>query len=191
MAERMIERCPTCCAGITHQCLSHEGHSGPHLFSAFCIHAAAAEKVAGQVFDLEKDEEGEAEGMAETCGARCYRPKPADRIDHASRRNKCTLMFGHSGDHLFPCCQQVLAEQDKAAAEKINHPSHYGGDTSYEAIKVIHAWGLNFALGSVVKYVCRAGRKRGEPELDDLRKARWYLNWEIKQREQRQITEGA
>ncbi len=61
--------------------------------------------------------------------------------------------------------------------EIINHPEHYGGDTPYEAIKVIEAWSLNFNLGNVVKYVARAGKK-GET-LEDLRKAAWYLQREI------------
>lgn len=43
--------------------------------------------------------------------------------------------------------------------ESINHPQHYGGDTTYEAIKVIKAWDLGFELGNSVKYICRAGKK--------------------------------
>lgn len=61
----------------------------------------------------------------------------------------------------------------------VNHPSHYGGDTVYEAIKVIEAWGLGFNLGNTVKYVCRAGRKARASELEDLRKARFYLDRQI------------
>lgn len=68
---------------------------------------------------------------------------------------------------------------DGSAREKINHPLHYGGDTTYEAIKVIEAWGLNFALGSVLKYICRNGKKDNAPMLEDLEKARWYLDREI------------
>jgi len=62
--------------------------------------------------------------------------------------------------------------------EKVNHPQHYGGDVVYEAIKVIEAWGLNFALGSAVKYICRNGRKPTEAAVSDLRKAAWYCNRE-------------
>lgn len=61
----------------------------------------------------------------------------------------------------------------------IDHPAHYGGDNTYEAIKVIEAWDLGFCLGNVVKYISRAGRKPGADLLDDLRKARWYLEREI------------
>ena len=65
--------------------------------------------------------------------------------------------------------------------EMVNHPLHYGGaDNPYEAIKVIHAWKLNFNLGNVVKYIARAGQKQGESELKDLKKAVWYLNDYIK-----------
>lgn len=61
----------------------------------------------------------------------------------------------------------------------VDHPAHYGGaDNPYEAIKVIDAWGLGFALGNAVKYLARAGRKTADP-LEDLRKARWYLDHEI------------
>ncbi len=59
--------------------------------------------------------------------------------------------------------------------EAVDHPDHYGGrDAVYEAIKVIEAWGLGFCLGNTVKYISRAGKK-GEV-LEDLRKARWYLD---------------
>ena len=62
--------------------------------------------------------------------------------------------------------------------EKINHPDHYGGsDNTYEAIKVIEAWGSDFHLGNVIKYVSRAGKK--SDEMEDLKKALWYLQRKI------------
>jgi hypothetical protein len=62
--------------------------------------------------------------------------------------------------------------------ETVNHPKHYGGaDDPYEAIKVVEAWALDFCLGNVVKYIARAGKK-GDA-LEDLKKARWYLDREI------------
>ena len=62
--------------------------------------------------------------------------------------------------------------------EKVNHPSHYGGEeNTYEAIKVIEAWKLGFNLGNVVKYISRADYKFNT--LEDLEKARWYLDREI------------
>jgi hypothetical protein len=68
--------------------------------------------------------------------------------------------------------------------EQVDHPAHYGGaDNPYEAIKVIEAWGLDksFNLGNAVKYISRAEAKGDS--LTDLRKARWYLDREISNRE--------
>ena len=66
--------------------------------------------------------------------------------------------------------------------EAVNHPAHYGGaDNPYEAIKVIEAWQLGFCLGNAVKYISRAGKK-GDA-LEDLKKAAWYLQREIDNRE--------
>ena len=67
-----------------------------------------------------------------------------------------------------------------ADEDAVNNPSHYGGsDNAYEAIKVIEAWGLGFCLGNTVKYISRAGKKPGESNLKDLKKARWYIDREI------------
>lgn len=60
--------------------------------------------------------------------------------------------------------------------ETIDHPAHYGSGT-YEAIAVIENWGLGFRLGNALKYLCRAGKKGSA--VEDLRKARWYLDREI------------
>ena len=74
-------------------------------------------------------------------------------------------------------------------AEKVNHPIHYGGaDNPYEAIKVIEAWsssfpeGTEFHIGNSLKYLSRAGKKGSA--LEDLRKARWYLDRAIQRLEQ-------
>lgn len=64
----------------------------------------------------------------------------------------------------------------------IDHPAHYGGDTTYEAIKVIEAWGLGFTLGNAVKYICRAGAKGSA--VEDLKKAVWYVQHEVDRLEQ-------
>lgn len=70
---------------------------------------------------------------------------------------------------------------EEADQEAVNHPSHYGGDTVYETIKVCEAWGLdkNAYLFNAVKYISRAGKKSSDT-LEDLKKAQFYLNREIK-----------
>ena len=61
--------------------------------------------------------------------------------------------------------------------DKVNHPNHYGGDTTYETIKVIEAWDLGFNLGNAIKYISRAGKKGNR--VEDLNKALFYLKREI------------
>jgi hypothetical protein len=73
--------------------------------------------------------------------------------------------------------------------ETVNHPEHYGGDTTYEAIKVIEAWGLDFHLGNTVKYLARAGKKG--VLVEDLMKARWYLDRRIAQLERDTLALGS
>ena len=64
--------------------------------------------------------------------------------------------------------------------DPVNHPAHYtaGG---IETIDFIEAKQLNYHLGNVVKYVSRAGKKN--ELLEDLKKARWYLEREIQRLE--------
>lgn len=70
--------------------------------------------------------------------------------------------------------------------EHVNHPSHYGGENNkYEAIKVIDSWGLGFSLGNAVKYISRAGKKDSNKEIEDLKKAVWYINHHVKNLEDR------
>ena len=75
--------------------------------------------------------------------------------------------------------------------DKVNHPSHYTWLKDLCGIEVIDITRhMNFNLGNVIKYTLRAGHKseKGysnlEKELEDLKKARWYLDDEIKMREQ-------
>lgn len=71
----------------------------------------------------------------------------------------------------------------------VNHPLHYGGENNtYEVINVIETWQLDFHLGNVVKYIARAGVKSADTELEDLKKALWYLQRKIKQYDQATTT---
>jgi hypothetical protein len=69
-------------------------------------------------------------------------------------------------------------------SDPVNHPPHYGGENNpYEAIKVIEAWNLGFNLGNTIKYISRAEHKGST--IQDLEKARWYLDREIERRQDR------
>lgn len=69
--------------------------------------------------------------------------------------------------------------------DDVNHPSHYASESGLEAIEVIEAFFHgNAFLANTFKYIARAGKKGGEAKrLEDLRKARWYLEREIKREE--------
>ena len=58
------------------------------------------------------------------------------------------------------------------------NPSHYNS-TKISAFDVIDDWGLDFYVGNVVKYIQRAGKKEGNSELQDLKKAKRYLEKKI------------
>ena len=72
----------------------------------------------------------------------------------------------------------------KNTEDKVNHPSHYTYG-KIEVIDFIEDKELNFNLGNVVKYVARAGKKKSSGKsleskaLEDLKKAKWYLDREI------------
>lgn len=76
----------------------------------------------------------------------------------------CCLAPGHAG----PCTSAV------------DHPKHYNAG-KIEVITVIEDWQLGFCEGNVIKYVGRAKHKGSE--LEDLKKAAWYLNRRIEQLE--------
>lgn len=80
-----------------------------------------------------------------------------------------------------PSVPPPTSARGKDEAATVDHPQHYGGDTTYETIKVIEAWSLDFCLGNAVKYISRAGKK-GDA-VEDLKKAAWYVERRIKQLE--------
>jgi hypothetical protein len=62
-------------------------------------------------------------------------------------------------------------------ADAIN-PSHYKGfGNGAQVIDIVER--LNFNRGNAIKYIARAGRKEGADTVEDLQKARWYLEREI------------
>lgn len=74
---------------------------------------------------------------------------------------------------------RVINAVNSANAKSNNdftRPSHYCY-SSIEPKEAIRAWGLNFNLGNVIKYVVRAGKK--DDILTDLQKAKTYLDFEI------------
>ena len=68
---------------------------------------------------------------------------------------------------------------DMTVHDPIEHPNHYTSHPSgIECIQITEH--MSFILGNVIKYTWRADLKNG---LEDLKKARWYLDREISKRE--------
>ena len=72
--------------------------------------------------------------------------------------------------------------------DMINHPSHYISPKGIEVIDVIEAFTADLQgieatdTGNIIKYICRWKHKNG---IEDLEKARWYLNHLISHIEER------
>lgn len=65
------------------------------------------------------------------------------------------------------------------ANDNVNHPSHYTSG-KIEVIDFITDQKLTYCLGNAVKYVARAGKKDPNKTIEDLQKAVWYINQQIK-----------
>lgn len=63
--------------------------------------------------------------------------------------------------------------------DNVNHPAHYT-DGKIEVIDFIEDKKLGYHLGNAVKYISRAGKKDPDKYIEDLQKAVWYLQREIK-----------
>ena len=64
--------------------------------------------------------------------------------------------------------------------DPVNHPEHYT-DGKIEVIDYIEDKKLGFCLGNAIKYISRAGKKNPDKEVEDLQKARWYIDRRIKE----------
>ena len=66
-------------------------------------------------------------------------------------------------------------------SDPVNHPSHYNSHPSgVECITIVEH--LTFNTGNAIKYCWRAGLKSASP-IEDLKKARWYIEIEIQRLE--------
>lgn len=90
------------------------------------------------------------------------------KYEHDSAIDEPCVSCSKSTSHFEP------KEHDEI--DMVNHPQHYSAH-GIEPIDYIESHNLNFNLGNVIKYVSRAPYK--EAELEDLKKALWYLEREI------------
>lgn len=75
--------------------------------------------------------------------------------------------------------------KDTTINDPVSHPSHYT-DGKIEVIDFILDKKLDFCRGNIVKYVSRAGKKGDKSkELEDMKKARQYCDFAIRELERR------
>lgn len=109
--------------------------------------------------------------MARLKAKDCYVPK--------DKSSNCTISC-KEGNKDFVNEDYGFKEISKDEVDMVNHPPHYVGH-GIEPIEFIESHNLNFNLGSAVKYIARAPYKG--TELLDLKKAKWFIEREIKRHE--------
>lgn len=124
-----------------------------------------------------------------------YVLRSAVKKEQENKERETVFVVGSDSDNLKPEPKKQAPEQKqggkwdiiavvapKTSEDLVNHPPHYkaGG---IETIDFIEAKGLGYHLGNVVKYVSRAGLKGTNTGLEDLKKARWYLDRAIEKNE--------
>ena len=124
-----------------------------------------------------------------------FQPKEEQSVNQMNDECKCDECFyDYLSEHEEPCCDckyrfdpgtvaRLKAkdcfkskEYKDVEVDMVNHPPHY--QHGIEPIVFIESHNLNFNLGSAVKYIARAPYKG--KELEDLRKAKWFIEREIK-----------
>jgi hypothetical protein len=97
-------------------------------------------------------------------------------------RSLCDSVAGDFEGYPTQCKEAyeiIMSLSDFTANNPVNHPSHYNKG-KIEVWDFISDWKLNFDRGNAIKYICRAGSKDPEKEIQDLEKAIEYINHEIK-----------
>jgi tRNA dimethylallyltransferase len=140
-----------------------------------------------------------------------YQELARAKIDELRSQNTNVVVVGGTGLYIKAILDDLnFPETDPDVREKLNlEAEKIGGDAMHErlakldpaaglaipkenvrrvvrALEVIEITeNLNFCRGNAVKYLCRAGLKDPEKELEDLKKARWYVDREISRLEKK------
>lgn len=99
----------------------------------------------------------------------------------SSENYKVVLPKEYTCDEFYPSlASNITVGKMFEEKETVDHPNHYnvGG---IEVIDFIESWSLGFSLGNAIKYIARAPYKANQ--LEDLKKASWYINREIERLE--------
>lgn len=99
-----------------------------------------------------------------------------DKSEYEYELKDDAIVIKERVDRLKPT---ALGEERTLSSDNVSHPPHYANGWSNGAEVIDLTEHLSFCAGNVVKYVCRAGRKDPDKYVEDLEKARWYLDREI------------
>lgn len=98
-------------------------------------------------------------------------------VNYLIAREGCS----HGYSEMKKCVANYYNRYEKAASKQtdnVSHPSHYTGHPSgIECIQVTEH--LSFCRGNAIKYLWRAGQKDRAKEIEDMKKAIWYIEREI------------
>lgn len=99
-------------------------------------------------------------------------------------RTACPSCVGTDGEHRAYCPVAVPALGGALPVhDPVTRPSHYVTDGGIEAVDVLEAFAADNAHRShALKYLLRAGRKQGADVVEDLAKAAWWIDREIRVR---------
>jgi len=114
---------------------------------------------------------------------RKYCPDCAIKFCHKSKKDveeegKMTTVDSSKEAVQVPTAEHMDKMYGNIEHDAVNHPSHYTRG-KIEVIDFIEDQQLPYHLGNVIKYIARAGYKGDK--LEDLKKARWYLDRYIKE----------
>lgn len=118
------------------------------------------------------------------------RQKPCD-FEHCEIKPICDSIAGRFKDNPRECNEAyeiikgmaILTSDKIKPHDPVNRPAHYT-DGKIEVIDFIEDKKLGFCLGNAIKYIARAGKKDPSKEIEDLKKARWYVDRRIKELEE-------
>lgn len=101
-------------------------------------------------------------------------PGVVEEVSHTGRSS--LVLLDDSGVQWFKTSRLAIRREAESLPDPVDHPAHYTAHPSgVECIQITEHMG--FCLGNAVKYIWRAGEKGNV--VEDLRKARWYLDREI------------
>lgn len=103
--------------------------------------------------------------------------KLAEELDRVIRHERGWKYKNMATDLNYGDTAREVDESLDTGFNPVDKPSHYAEGRKYEPIDVIEDWELGMHLGNATKYISRAGRKGDE--LEDLKKARWYIDRRI------------